>query len=958
MIRSSRRGVALVVVIAAALAAPAMFAQPRPPLPESRPSFAEPAISPDGREIAVASGGDLWTVPTAGGDARLLVAHVANESRPVYSPTGDRLAFVSDRSGDGDIYVLTLATGALQQMTFDDGLERLDAWSHDGQWLHFSSTTGDISGMNDLYRVRASGGQPMPISADRYTSEFYGAPSPEGQRIAFAARGNSVGQWWRNGRSHLDESELWMRHDGATPRYERLTERGAKQGWPMWTPDGRQLYFVSDRSGTPNIWTLPLPGTARQVTKFTSGRVLFPSITADARTIVFERDFEIWKLDTASGQATQVPIVRRGLPSGPSLERLTLNNQFQDLSISPDGRKAAFVARGELWATSAKDGGDAFRVTRTQAREAQPAWAPDSTRIAYLSERSGVAHLFLYDFSTNVETELTKAPVPDAAGRFSPDGKQLLFVRNQKEIRVLDLDSKQERLLASGHVRGLSRVLAWSPDGRWVAYLGLSGSAFRNAYVVPAAGGDSRVVSAVANGNANTLSWSPDGAYLVFNTSQRTEPGQVVRVDLLPRTPRFREDRFRDLFKEEPRPARAADQRPESAPSTPVDVVFDDIRKRLSTIATGVDVNAQSISPDGKWLLLTASAEGQTNLYVYSLDEMATEPAVARQLTSTSGAKADAQFSPDSKEVYFLEQGRMSVVPIETRTVRSIATTAALTVDFSEEKMEVFQEAWAALRDGFYDDKFHGVDWAGVQRQYAPRVSGARTPAELRRILNLMVGELNSQWVEQNRAYVDRASGGRLGYVHMADMSDTALTQLYTDLDADNRAKDGVVVDVRNNNGGFVNDYAIDVLARRGYLQMTPRGLPTAPARTVLGQRSLERPTILVTNQHSLSDAEDFTEGYRTLKLGKVVGEPTSGWIIYTGSQTLIDGTTVRMPNTRISDLGGTTMELVPRPVDIPVTRPVGESLLGRDSQLDVAVKELLQQLGASTSDAQRPRQQ
>ena len=288
-----------------------------------------------------------------------------------------------------------------------------------------------------------------------------------------------------------------------------------------------------------------------------------------------------------------------------------------------------------------------------------------------------------------------------------------------------------------------------------------------------------------------------------------------------------------------------------------------------------------------------------------------------------------------------------------------------------------------------------------MQRQYAPRVAGARTPAELRRILNLMVGELNSshmgvgapqgpgggptvgklglrfdpaeyesrgrfkiaeviplgpaavtrsirageylvavdgvrlggstnldevlnhtanrrvvidvsasadgsgarpitirpitqgaeknllyrQWVEQNRAYVDRASGGRLGYVHMADMSDTALTQLYTDLDADNRARDGVVVDVRNNNGGFVNVYAIDVLARRGYLQMTPRGLPTAPARTVLGQRSLERPTILLTNQHSLSDAEDFTEGYRTLKLGKIVGEPTSGWIIYTGSR-------------------------------------------------------------------------
>jgi C-terminal processing protease CtpA/Prc len=365
------------------------------------------------------------------------------------------------------------------------------------------------------------------------------------------------------------------------------------------------------------------------------------------------------------------------------------------------------------------------------------------------------------------------------------------------------------------------------------------------------------------------------------------------------------------------------------------------------------------------------------------------------------------------------------------------------------------------MRDGFYDDKFHGVNWDAVRTQYAPRIAGAQTPADMRRLLNLMVGELNAshmgvaaggrggaggdgpsvgrlglrfdrteyeqagrlriteivplgpvaitrqakvgdyllavdevkvgaqtnldeilahtvnrrtalslsaspagadpkevivrpvnqateknllyrEWVETNRAYVEKASGGRLGYAHMNDMSEAALRRFYTDLDADNRIKDGVVIDVRKNNGGFVNVYAIDVLARRSYLVMTPRGLPAAPARSMLGQRSLELPTILVTNQHSLSDAEDFAEGYRALKLGKIVGEPTSGWIIYTGSQTLVDGSTIRMPATRITTLDGKTMELNPRPVDIAVTRPIGESLSGKDSQLDTAVKELL----------------
>jgi C-terminal processing protease CtpA/Prc len=184
----------------------------------------------------------------------------------------------------------------------------------------------------------------------------------------------------------------------------------------------------------------------------------------------------------------------------------------------------------------------------------------------------------------------------------------------------------------------------------------------------------------------------------------------------------------------------------------------------------------------------------------------------------------------------------------------------------------------------------------------------------------------------------------------MFDMSEGALTQLYLDLDTENQTRDGVVIDVRNNNGGFVNMYALDVFTRQNYLTMTVRGAPSAPGRSQLGQRALGLPTILVTNQHSLSDAEDFTEGYRALKLGKVVGEPTAGWIIYTSNVPLIDGTVVRLPSTRVEDSSGKVMEQRPRQVDVPVKRQVGESYTDRDAQLDTAVRELLGQLvGRST---------
>ena len=116
----------------------------------ARPYFTEPSLSPDRKEIAFVSGGDVWTVPSTGGVAALLVSHPATESRPMFSPDGAKLAFVSTRTGSGDIYVLTLATGELKRLTYDDGLDQLDGWSRDGAWLYFSSTSRDIGGLNDV----------------------------------------------------------------------------------------------------------------------------------------------------------------------------------------------------------------------------------------------------------------------------------------------------------------------------------------------------------------------------------------------------------------------------------------------------------------------------------------------------------------------------------------------------------------------------------------------------------------------------------------------------------------------------------------------------------------------------------------------------------------------------------------------------------------------------------------
>ena len=137
--------------------------------------------------------------------------------------------------------------------------------------------------------------------------------------------------------------------------------------WPMPTADGSKVFFMSDRSGAQNIWVLPRGGQAKQLTNFTDGRVIWPSISYDGKEIAFERNFHIWKMNADTGKAQELPITLRGAAASPMTERVALAGQIRDLALSPDGKKVAVIARGEVFAASAKDGGDAVRITNTPA---------------------------------------------------------------------------------------------------------------------------------------------------------------------------------------------------------------------------------------------------------------------------------------------------------------------------------------------------------------------------------------------------------------------------------------------------------------------------------------------------------------------------------------------------------------------------------------------------------------
>ncbi len=1037
------------------------------------PSLAQPSLSPDGREIAFVSGGSVWTVASSGGTARLLVDDGATDERPMFSPDGRKLAYISSKTGNGDIYVLTLATGVVARMTYDDGYDELDGWSPHGTWLYFANSSRNIYGAHDIYRVRSTGGTPMRVFTQPYINAFLAAPAPRGDALAFDARGFAGSQWWRKGHSHLDECEIWIRRGEDSATFERVTAGEAKDQWPMWSADATTLYFMSDRSGAQNLWEQRPGAQARRLTHFSDGRVVWPSIARNGSSIVFERGFGIWRYEPQSGRTLRVPITLQGALSAPQIAHVTLTDHFTTYAISPDGKKIVFLAHGHVFAAGAQDGGTAFNVP-LNGRYALGAlaWSPDSNSVAYIAGHGYEGVIETYDFLNDRRRQITANATdirylqyrPHEAGR--PD--EIAFEQSGRAVRTIDADGTHERTIASAVLPWTpydpDRPLQWSPDGKWLAFFVAEPHGFSNVHVVDVDRPSERPVSFLANAFTNTIAWDPHGKFLLFDTTQRTEPAQVARVDLVPRTPTFEESKFKQLFTpsgqqrtEVPTTPAAVHQtnaaqrsKPEQHPR--IAIQFPGIRERLQLLPVGLDVQSQSISPDGRLLLITASVAGQTNLYLFPLGESASDQSVAHQLTYSAGDKNFAAWAPDGKRIYYLDgNGVVHVVTGENAKDQPLRISAEFDDDWNRDKVEAFTQAWSAIADFYADPHTNGVDWDAVRRKYAPRIQSAQTPDEFRRLLSLMIGELNSshsgvypprppkrttgrlglnfdrlayersgilritgvvpqspadvsgrvhagddlvavngvrvgagtnldalldntigkrvvltlgppyrqvavqpvnyatsmtlryrEWVDDNRAYVLRASGGRLGYVHIPDMSAESLANLYKDLDVTDFDKAGVVIDIRSNEGGFVNAYALDVFARKPYLRMYPRNMPPVSARVELGQRALEKPTVLMVNEETLSDGEDFTQGYRQLHLGKVVGVPTAGWIIYTSAITLVDGTTFRLPFERVTTLQGQNMELHPRPVDVYVTRPVGSRT---DPQLEAAVRTLLQEL-------------
>ncbi len=366
-----------------------------------------PDISPDGKLVAFSYLGDIWVVDAVGGVARPVTMHLKHDIGPVFSPDGKWLAFSSNRHGTYDVYVVPVEGGKPRRLTFDAADDFVTSWTPDGKAVLFTSTRGtDFPVTQQMYLVPVTGGQVRRIIEGRE-----GVVAPAGNRIAYA-RGS--GTWYRKGYRGSSNDDLWICDlDGNHNR--RVTHFEGQDNSPMWSPDGRTLYYVTEScsaAAVANVVKQELSSTKagslavgkpEALTSHKDDRVRQARISGNGAWIVYECGHDLWMVSTKTGQSRKLAIEVNADEKSDAERNVTYTSGASEFAISGNDRWIALVVHGDIFLMP-RGGGKAKRLTDHPANDHGAVFSPDSKKILFLSDRDGHEDVYLLESDDSEST--------------------------------------------------------------------------------------------------------------------------------------------------------------------------------------------------------------------------------------------------------------------------------------------------------------------------------------------------------------------------------------------------------------------------------------------------------------------------------------------------------------------------------------------------------------------------
>ncbi len=1021
--------------------------------------LSNPCLTPDGKMAIFSFEGDLWKANIVDGQASRLTAMQGYETSPRVSPDGKWIAFTGRQYGNPDVFVMALNGGEVKQITFHSGTDEVTSWSWDSRSIYFNSNRmGQTAG----FKVAAEGGTPQRVFGNYFFQYDHNlVEHPSSGEIFFNDTWESSNQAQRKRYKGPFNPDI-QSYNQTTKQHKKYTDWEGKDFGATIDRNGK-IYFISDEAnGEYNLYTLD-NGKKKGLTKFTSS-IKSPSVNANGGKVVFERDYQLWLYDVSSDKESKMNISIIRNHTLPKEKDFEVKGNITAFDVSPDGKKMAFVSRGELFVSDveAKFIQQVNRGSAERVREVK--WMSDNKKLLFNQSLDGYTNWYSIaaDGSGGLK-QLTNDKKNNRSMAVNKKRTKAVYLSGRDEVRLMDLKTMENKSIVKDEIWGFQNSdPGFSPNDEYVSF-----TAYRNfeqdVFVYNIKDNKTINLTNTAITEAGPF-WSPDGKYIFFS-SQRLKPAypfgmpnaKVYRLPLEKLDEPYRIDKFNELFKVEEKKDTTKKTTPvasDSASNKPLVIDRDLLMERLELVSPVLGAQfLQYVYLKGEKtsVLYTSNhGEGRNALWKTVLEPF-------EQTKTEKIAGTDNSFGFDIVEVsdklYVLFNGSINKLNLDGNKVDPISISYTFRRNLSEEFTQMFSEAWAQMEENFYDEKFHGLNWAKTKDHYQQFVPYINTRADLRIMLNDMLGELNSshqgfgtsgddetialsnrtmetgvlfedsepfkvkyvvrrsaadkkgvdirpgdilvkvngemadpkkdrnyyftqpsldrelkitfnrngqtieakvhpqstlagnlydEWIDNNQKRVDEKSKGRIAYGYMKNMVQGELDQFIIDMTQELNNKEALIFDLRYNTGGNVHDEVLKFLSQRSYLQWKYReGKLTYQSNF----SPSNKPIILLTNEQSLSDAEMTAQGFKTLKLGKIIGNGTYRWIIFTSGITLVDGSSVRMPGWGCYSLEGKDLEMTGVQPDIIVINSFDDKLNGRDPQLDKAIEEILRQL-------------
>ena len=758
-------------------------------------------ISPDGTTIVFNYKGNIYTVPTAGGQAKQITSNAAYDTDPLWTSDGKEIVFASYREKGKDIYKVSAEGGAPTRLTSHPANETPLAVLKDGSILFSANIQqdagyGDFPGNAQIYITGKNGGRPVQVTSLPISS------------LSVNAEGTVIYEDWKGYedalRKHHTSSvtrDIWVYRPAAGGEtlsingqgsFTRLSKFAGEDRNPVFAADGDTFYYLSEADGTFNIYksSLSSPDKTVQLT-FGKGNPVRHLSVSDNGVLSYSYDGELYTLKEG-GQPSKVAVKIVTDQIERPIEERTLTSGATALAVSPDGKEVAIVLRGDVFVTSV-DHRTTKRITNTAEQERGVSFSKDGRTLYYAAERNGHWGIWQtsltdkndkgFTYAVKMEEKLVTAPGETCFQmQVSPDGKMLAYLKDRTAVAVMDIKSGKERILLDKSVNYSysdgDQSFEWSPDSRYILCNYQANGGWNNEDVALIDVETGEITDLTESGYTDSnfrwalkgkaMTWASDRAGYRSHGSWGAEDDiYIMFFDGMRYLDFMRDKEDREIAemmkdekekKDEKKDSVKAEKKPEA-----LVLQLDDRKDRIVRLTRSSGrLGDHYLTQDGKKLYYMVRLENGMDLCMLDLENNSVK-------VVSKGVYGSLYPTADDKHIYLLSGGGISKMSTANGSRETVSFSGDFEYKAAEEREYIFNHVWKQVNEKFYVTDIHGIDWEGYRKTYEKFLPHIDNNFDFQEMLSEMLGELNGSHTGARYQYRSGLNMADLGVLYDLD---------------------------------------------------------------------------------------------------------------------------------------------------------------------------------------------